>query len=219
MITAKIERQEPSKSANLLVTASGPAYSISQCGEQLAWLGAAIHTFRPGPANCTCSIESQDENEWVIRYSLDQALRNAIPVGVGAAQTLDDATIIQGFPTQKRPPLFDGVELWLPWILDCICARWPPVSKNGRIVLEGSRHTLELVKHTQDVLLWHTLHSSLASCSFCDSLSSSEQSPAPFDSRLQTDTSVWDSRHIIANPEHFRFPRVDSGKLYATSTV
>ena len=214
MITAQLERPEYSKTADLLVTASGPAYSIAQCGEQLAWLGAAIQTFRSGVANCNCSIESQGENEWVVRYSPEHSLGNPIPMGVQETQRLCDATIIQGFPTQKRPPLFHGLELGLALMLESICAFWAPVLENGRMVLKGSEHTLELVKHSQNVLLWHALHSSSASCSFCDSLSLNEHKNPPFDSRLQTDMSAWNSRHIVANPEHFGLPVVDSGELH-----
>lgn len=83
----------------------------------------------------------------------------------------------------------------------------------------GSRNTLELVKHAQNVLLWHVFHSTWASCSFCDSLSSNEHNPPPFDSRLQTDMSAWNSRHIIANPEHFGLRVLDSGELHAASTM
>lgn len=219
MIALQVERPEYSKTTNLLVTASGPAYSISQCGEQLAWIGAVFHTFRSGAANCTCSIESKDEKEWLIRYSSDHSLRKTIPVDDGAPQRLCDSTIIQGFPTQKRPPLFHGLEIGLAWILDSICAVWAPVGEDGRIVLRGSRQTLQLVKQTQNVLLWHTLHPRSESCSFCDCPSSNECNPPLFERRWQTKKSAWNSRHIIANPEHFGLPVVDPGEFHTSFTV
>lgn len=218
-ITAQLERPEHSRTAHLLITASGPAYSISQCGEQLAWLCAAVQTFRSEVAKCTCSIESLGENEWLVRYSPDHLLRNTTPVGVPAIQRLCDATIIQGFPTQKRPPLFHGLEIGLAWILESIGAFWSPVPENGRIFLRGSQNTLELVKCTPNILLWHTLHSNSASCSFCNSPSSNEHKPIPFDSRLHTEMWACNSRHIIANPEHLGLRVVDSGELHATFPI
>lgn len=218
-IIAQLERLEHTETVNLLVTASGPPYSISQCGEQLAWLGAVFHTFRSGIAYCNCSIESQDGNEWVIRYSPVPLLEGTTPVRVQATQRFYDTTIIQGFPIQRRPHLFQGLELGLAWMLESIGASWTPVLENGRIVLKGSRHTLELVKHTQNILLWHSLHSTSASCSFCERASPNEQNKPPLDSRLQAATLPSSSRHIIANFEHFGVPFVHPGELHLFSAV
>lgn len=218
-ITAQSERLELTETVNLLVTVSGPPYSISQCGEQLAWLGAVFQTFKSGISNCTCSIESRDENEWVIRYSSDHLLDSATPVSVQATSRLYNITIIQGFPTQRRPPLFQGLELGLACMLESIGASWTPVRENGRIVLKGSQHTLELVKYTQNILLWHSLHSRLESCSFCECTSSNEHNKPPLDSQLQAATLASDSRHIIANLEHFGVPIVHPGELHLSPAV
>lgn len=213
-IAAQLEKLEHTKTVKLLVTVSGPPYSIAQCGEQLAWLGAVFQTFRSGISICTCSIESQDECEWAIRYSPVHILGSATAESAQATQRLCDTTIIQGFPTQKRPPLFQGLELGLAWMLERIGASWIPVLENGRIVLKGSQHTLELVKHTQNILLWHILHSKSASCSFYECASSYEHNRPPLDSRLQTATLSSNSRHIIANKEHFGVPFVDPGEMH-----
>lgn len=198
---------------------SGPPYSISQCGEQLAWLGAVFQTFRSGISSCTCSIESQDENKWVIRYSPVHNLESATPESAQATQRLCDTTIIQGFPTERRPPLFQGLELGLACMLESIGASWIPVLENGRTVLKGSQHTLELVKHTQNILLWHILHSRSASCSFCECVSSNEHNKPPLDSRFQATTLPSNTRHIIANLEHFGIPFVHPGELHLSSTI
>lgn len=218
-ITAQSERLEHTETVKLLVTVSGPPYSISQCGEQLAWLGAAFHTFRSGITCCNCRIESQDGNEWEIRYSPVNLLEGTTPMGVKTMQRLYDTTIIQGFPTERRPPLFQGLELGLDWMLESIGGSWSPVHENGRIVLKGSRHTLELLKSTQDILLWHSLHSRSASCSFCECAASNAHSRPHFDSRLQIATLSSNSRHIIANLEHFGVPFVHPGELHLSSAI
>lgn len=103
-------------------------------------------------------------------------------------------------------------------MLESIDASWTPVLENGRIVLKGSQHTLELVKHTQDILLWHSLHPRSTSCSFCQCASSIEHNK-PLDSRLQAATLPSNSRHIIANLEHFGVPVVHPGELHLSLDV
>lgn len=214
-ITAQMKRMDHSQPTDLLVTVSGPRYSISQCGEQLAWLGAVIQTYGSGIASCTCSLESREKNEWLIRYSLDHTQRNIASARVQKGPRSGDATIIHGFPTTKRPPLFQGLELGLTWMLELIGASWPPVLENDKIVLKGFQHTLELVKHSQNVLLWHTLHSSSTSCSFCECPSFNEHEKPSSSIRFQTVMWAWNSRHIISNSENLGVPVVAAGELHA----
>lgn len=178
-----------------------------------------LQTFRSGISSCTCSIESQDENDWVIRHSPVHLLESTTTVSNQATARLYSTTVIQGFPTRRRPPLFQGLELGLAWMLESIGASWTPVLENGRIVLKGSRHTLELVKHTQNILLWHSLHPRSASCSFCECASSNEHNRTPLDSRLHAATLPSNSRHIVANLEHFGVPFVHPGELHLSSDV
>lgn len=210
-------RLEHSELLNLLVTVSGSRYSIAECGQQLVWLGAAIQIPIDGQtvANCTCRIESQDEMEWFIHYSLDNAHRNMSTIGTQIAPIFRDSTIIQGFPTQKRPALFVGLELGLALLLECIYARWPPVFENGRIILRGFDGTLEVVKRTQNIWLWHIVHPSSTSCSFseCSSRNEQEVSLSSLDTGLQIEMLAPVGRHIIANPEYLGIPVVNIGEL------
>lgn len=199
----------------MLISISGPRYSIAECGEQLAWLGAAMKSpsGRPNTVSwTTCSIESQDGHEWLTQYSVDLSPRMPRLFGAQTAQRLCGATIIRGFPTKKRPPLFSGLELGNDCMLDCIGAPVSPVFENGRVVLKGCYQTLELVKHTQNVSLWHVVHPCSIACSFSECPSQSEHDIWSSENGLQNEILTRENRHIIANMEYFGVPVVDPGQ-------
>lgn len=127
-------------------------------------------------------------------------------------QKLCDATIIQGFPTLKRLPLFQGLELELGRMLDFIGTSWLPVFENNRIVLKGSFHMLELVKHSQNILLWHIVHPGSTTCSFSECPSRNEPDELLFHDALQNETLALDNRHIIANLEYLGVSVVNPGE-------
>lgn len=180
----------------------------------MAWLGAAIQTSIGSTSmpSCTCTIESQCGNEWALQYSLDHSLGNLSPTRVQTAPKFCDATIIRGFPTLKRPPIFQGVELGLARMLKCIGASWPPVFEDDRIFLEGRHHRLELVKHTHNVLLWHIVHPGSKTCSFSECSSRNEHNAPSFHNGLQNEILALDNRHIIANLEYLGVPAVNPGE-------
>lgn len=128
------------------------------------------------------------------------------------ARGLCDATIIQGFPTQKRPPFFPGLELGLGCMLDLVGASWPPIFENGRVVIKGCWHTLELDKYTQNVLLWHIVHPDPISCSFSECPSRNEHDTSFLDIESQIHISASGNRHIIANLEFLGVPVVNTGE-------
>lgn len=213
MIAAQIELSDHSRPANLLVTASGTGHSISQCGEQLAWLGASIQVLNPKTAACTCSIQSQADNEWIIHHSLDNGLRES-KIGIDQrTHKLHDAMIIKGYPTERRPSLCQGLEIRLRVLLELIDAPWPPVLENGRIFLKGSHHTLQLIRSTSNVLLWHVSHNDLVPCSYCDCHLNEGGGELP---GLPWQPEDWASscRHIITNFEQLEILGIDSGAFF-----
>jgi hypothetical protein len=149
-----------------------------------------------------------------IQYSLDNSLQNMSTLGTQTDQIFCDSTIIQGFPTQKRPPLFLGLELGLTFLLGFIGASWSPVFDNGRVVLKGYYHTLELVNHTQNVLLWHIVHPGSTSCSFSECPSRNEHKTASSDNLngLQNVKLACENRHLVANLEYLGVPVVNLGE-------
>lgn len=219
-ITAQVGTLEYSNLPKLLVTVSGSRFSIAEHGEQLAWLCAAFQrpVGKQSIANCTCNIESQQENEWSIKYALDNSLEEVSPINIGTAEKLRVATIIRGFPTKKRPLRsgFPGVELRLDCMLKCIGAYWSPVFENGRVVLKGYHHILELVKHAEDVLLWHIVHAgstcSLSECPYRNKQDPSHRSTCRSARELESKLPAYAcaKRHVIANLELLGLPVVNS---------
>ena len=108
---------------------------------------------------------------------------------------------------QKRNIL----ELDLALMPDYVWSGFSPVFENGRIALKGFHHTLELVKHTQNVLLWHVVHPSSTCCSFSECPFQKPHDASYFDSRLQFDILARQNRHIIANMEYLGVPVVNPG--------
>lgn len=86
-------------------------------------------------------------------------------------------------------------------MLDLVGASWPPIFENGRVVIKGCWHTLELVKYTQNVLLWHLVHPGSICCSFSECPSRNGHDTSYFNSGLEIEILASKNRHIIANLE------------------
>lgn len=96
-------------------------------------------------------------------------------------------------------------------MLDFIGTSWLPVLENNKIVLKGSFNMLELVKYSQNVLLWHIVHPGSTTCSFSECPSRTEHDEPSFHDGLQNETWALGNRHIIANLEYLGVPVVNQG--------
>lgn len=75
-------------------------------------------------------------------------------------------TLIQGFPISRRPDGYPGLELSFDHLLAYSVAD-DAVVENEQIVLPGGYVTMQLIKNTDNLFLWHPSHPSEESCSCC----------------------------------------------------
>jgi len=153
----------------LVLTVVGPSHSIAECGEQLAWLGAALQPSRS--CNALYSTPyltpgvSEDPNQyhWAIGFDneeRDTSLMPIIHLGDGLARPV----IACGFPTHRRPDTCPGIEV-SPRILFGLLGTPELELANGTVLLQGPNCALKLVKRTNGVLLWHVHDPLEAACS------------------------------------------------------
>lgn len=77
-----------------------------------------------------------------------------------------DFVVVEGFPVSLRPEFHPGIEISASHLLVYIGTGHISTTM-GRTLLEGSRSSLELVKATDNILLWHDLNHSRGTCQ-CD---------------------------------------------------
>lgn len=167
--------------SRLIVLATGPAHFIAECGEQLAWLRCALLSSSPHfIVHCTPSITvysidsvSASTNERLkfkgyCRIGFDvsySAVRTStMPAVPNSWQSLDDLPVlILGYPISRRPEACPGLELRFHELLSISQAE-SATTVNGKILLEGPGRQLQLMRHCENVFLWHPLEDGLCSC-------------------------------------------------------
>jgi hypothetical protein len=74
--------------------------------------------------------------------------------------------VILGFPIARRPEACPGLELSFYRLL-CFLEAKNTTIVNGRVLLKGPERALQLMKHSDNVFLWHPLHTPDTICSCC----------------------------------------------------
>ena len=156
--------------SGICIWVTGPAYSIAECGEQLAWLVAAlqppnldsvVHSIPSITAHELNKDKSTDQlyqHHWYLGYDHKSFSTTPVLTILQRMRFMSSSTIVRGFPTVRRPDDFPGVEV-LPEALFDLVRPLNLKTTGGHMVLEGRRTTLELVKETTGVLLWHVVSS------------------------------------------------------------
>ena len=167
--------------SRLSVTATGPAYFVATCGESLAWIGSALlsntenirpcyiqpitnfwidpvpstRTFLQHKYNCDIDLEvtSFDDSNCSL-----PATHNVSRDMIGTK------CLIKGFPIPRRPEGYTGFEVSYNVLLCSLRARNATILE-GQTVITGEERGLKLVKHTDNVFLWHLLQSLVNDCS------------------------------------------------------
>jgi hypothetical protein len=155
---------------------TGPAYSIAERGEQLAWLVAALQPHNLDPVVHSTPIitgyESDKETStdqlyqyhWSLGYNHKSFSTTAALTLLRRMQFMSSSSIVRGFPTVRRPDGFPGVEV-PPEILSDLVRPLNLKITDGHVLLKGRRAALELVRKTTGVLFWHVLFSApVCSC-------------------------------------------------------
>ncbi|RMZ81238.1 hypothetical protein DV736_g6655, partial [Chaetothyriales sp. CBS 134916] len=159
--------------SRLFVTATGPAYFIAECGEQLAWLGAVLlgdsrHltggwtpliTSRASPSP---SIKSEHQHRFHV--GLDTERLEISANGTSQWQNswhdlVEDSMVILGFPVSGRPKGYSGLELSYDVLLHLLHVD-KPIIFNELVLIKGPKMSLQLIKHTENVFLWYLFNPS-----------------------------------------------------------
>ena len=77
-----------------------------------------------------------------------------------------ESVVILGFPIARRPEACPGLELSFHRLLCFLEAKNTTIA-NGRVLLKGPERGLQLMKHSDNVFVWHPLHPPDEVCSCC----------------------------------------------------
>ncbi|KAH6999534.1 hypothetical protein EDB80DRAFT_117897 [Ilyonectria destructans] len=189
----------------LIIAVGGPTHSIAECGEQLAWLAAALPLTRQGclshrtpsiieaePCHYPSAVSSLAE---FITFDIDIE-ESIVEVNSTNAHCLQrmvgNPSTVLGFPTIRRPKTYFGLEIDITFLLSIIT-----ITEQG-VFLNGSGKRLDVFKQTDNIILWHLCHSSSPSCPCCI-IHFSSRGPAVVDTG-----ALCMRRHIVdwcENPE------------------
>jgi hypothetical protein len=169
------------RSSHLILTATGPAYFLGDCGESLAWIGSALLSNTRNPSNYCLPLIAKfwiDRlNSTLLKYkgycnfnftvtpmpTSDESL----PVVQNFSRDfLGENSIILGFPIRRRPEGYPGLELSFDTLLRYLHA---PKAKifDRDVFIRGQKRVLKLIKHTDNVFLWRSDHSLANYSSYC----------------------------------------------------
>ncbi|KAM7211495.1 hypothetical protein V8F06_013115 [Rhypophila decipiens] len=148
----------------LLVMIIGPAYSVAECGEQLAWLAAALFPPTVNSVKPQGPRQGKDKVSQLTRFDIEIVEAPALDPDRPDEKTwsrligsLIAPTFVQGFPTARRPDnLCSGIELPFEVLLALVGAQETSIV-NESVLLHGSRVRLELVRKQGNVFCWHKL--------------------------------------------------------------
>lgn len=168
--------------SHLIVTATGPAYFVADCGEVLAWMGSAllsdsqqsssfclpqVTVFRIDEANSN-STSLKRKAYCGVHFELTQlgAADESLPGTQNFSRDLlGENTTILGFPIRKRPKDFLGLELSFDTLLFYLQAPKAEIFALD-VFIKGPKRVLKLIKHLDGIFLWQLDHS-LADYSLC----------------------------------------------------
>ncbi|KAK1449109.1 hypothetical protein CMEL01_08424, partial [Colletotrichum melonis] len=189
----------------LTMSLDGPAHTIAECGEQLAWLRASWANPPPqhGMSNAVQQIPFIMKMAALHgRLRFDIGVQNSIPDEFALLEQSrwtdllgnDEIFVVPGYPILRRPNSFNGIEVSPRHLMESL----GPVSKSSftaGLVLDGLRRRFLLVKHVQDVYLWHETQS--AERPFCHCSTPGNQDKGACSGRTIDLEEILRGRHII----------------------
>ncbi|KAK1763688.1 hypothetical protein QBC33DRAFT_213593 [Phialemonium atrogriseum] len=154
---------------HLSVKATGSPFSVAQFAEQLAWIGTAVQPWTSGsPTHYEPSLSEICASTFSIKPSPVVSVFGSRLFQTDFWHRLQDQNASPvsawGYPTACRPDSFPGLEVSSS-ILLALKLTIKVRHGSGRILLQGHRTTMELVKHRDGVYLWHVLDSPSCACS------------------------------------------------------
>ncbi|KAH8670678.1 hypothetical protein BGZ61DRAFT_108856 [Ilyonectria robusta] len=168
--------------SNMVVKASGPAYFIAECGEQLAWLACASSTafrnrlsrvtplidiIRVGPTTPqSSSYRGMCRVGFVINDLVNPELAMPSVTQSCWQSVVGRQNLIHGYPIARRPDGYRGLEVSLVVLLYLVQAKEVSVCP-VKVVAHGVERSLRLVSRTDHICLWHPFGPTTETC-FCD---------------------------------------------------
>lgn len=160
--------------SHLIVTATGPAYFVADCGELLAWIGSALLSNTRNlrsyclPLINRCQIDAAPLDLAHIKYTghcninfelaqLGASDELLLGIQTFSRDLLEANTLIIGFPIRRRPEGYPGLELSFDTLLRFLQTSKAELS-SPFTVIEGSQNTAILVKYADDVFHWKVGH-------------------------------------------------------------
>ncbi|RFU34109.1 hypothetical protein B7463_g2198, partial [Scytalidium lignicola] len=169
--------------SSLVIVTVGPAQFVAECGEQLAWLRAALSASQHSVGYCTPKI-TRYWVESVPSLSNGSKYKGHCDIGLDIAEPpvnpgdskvrvqndwqdlIGESIIIVGFPISRRPENYLGLEISYDILLYFLQA-CKTTTVDGLILIKGTKRALKLVKRSGDVFLWHLLPTSKSPPSCC----------------------------------------------------
>ncbi|KLP15899.1 nucleoside phosphorylase [Fusarium fujikuroi] len=150
-----------------MVQTDGSAASISETGEQLAWLGAALRSspHQKGPSYCTPSIRSIYQDFEVphavvcqIGFDLEQPLRPTDNANGHCWHGIfKNPVVVKGFPILPKMESNTGLEI--PLNIMAGLARAGRVDHfNNKVYIKGFSTMLVPTRQCRDVVYWHLIY-------------------------------------------------------------
>ncbi|KAK1546216.1 hypothetical protein CPAR01_00183, partial [Colletotrichum paranaense] len=189
----------------LTMSLDGPAHTIAECGEQLAWLRASWGNPPPqhGMSNTVQRIPFIMKMATLHgRLWFDIGVQNPIPDEFALLEQSrwtdllgnDEVVVVPGYPILRRPNSFNGIEVSPRYLIESL----GPVSRysfTAGLVLDGLQRRLLLMKHVQNVYLWHETQS--AERPFCHCSTPGNQDKGTCSGRTIDLEEILRGRHII----------------------
>jgi hypothetical protein len=198
--------------SHLIVTATGPAYFVADCGELLAWTGWALLT-NARNISCYCRplitsfvVDPVHSHSTLLKYKgycninfeLTQlgTSGESVPGLLNLSRDiLGENILILGFPIPRRPEGYTGLELSFNSLL---CYLQTPKAEISAldVFIKGPKGTLKLIEHTDNVFLWRFDYSLAGCSSYCANHQSKfqvDKSHGPLDHHV-----LEAGRHIIS---------------------
>ena len=200
--------------SRLSITATASAYLVATCGELLAWIGAALLSKTMNTRTCYIRptanfiMDPVPSNRPFLQHkynfdielevtSLDDsscsmpAMHNLIQDVIGSK------CFIQDFPARGRPAGYGGLEVSYDILLRSLQAKNASMVE-GQTFIIGHEKAIKLVKHTDDVFMWHLLRPLANNCSCWLSCGSKDDLNQVYDNLQNLDLRDLEAgRHIL----------------------
>lgn len=153
-----------------IVEVTGPAASIAEVAEQMAWLAASLRSSPSNRGVAYCSPRVSDirvgdaplSNSFDAHFRIDFAVR-VLPETDSQSNgqcwhgLFRNPVVVEGYPILKRPPGRLGLEIPLGMMASLVEACRVNTFRET-LVIKGFSAMLVLTQHMGDLLIWHLLY-------------------------------------------------------------